>query len=487
MVAVKINGPVKAFIHRWLSGSSGVVDLTTSDSIPEKCEPFIDSVVPVLRCDFNTQTPAATESSDLSSGIHCANTTACSTDGVTTLEECKFVDLVSTSSDSDEGMPPFSSEACISECESGIDCFAMLESMRNSRLSDRSFPYSMEPCGASSQFQYCTDHRDLEALFAACPSGKVLTTMLSQVLHSDFSRLLLLSLSKMQRICVALHHLTLASACSGTDIVAVVLPLFFRLFANVGLPNIPLLHIWSCEMVGWRAMFCSMLTGVSCVFKDISELCRSQAAIHPFLGGRQRTIVPSFFFFCGFSCRSVSTLNFLRHQHRNCIAESLGSTGVTWKGVVDHLRSHLPILVFLENVRGFTGENLRMARSALLELGYLSVACTLDLTSCGFRVRRSRLWLLAVLAPTSTAEDGVRCQSIADRVCKLLRIQCAFDADSLLVSRSSLSYLEYLNSFRNQRSKKKSAFSSSNPRWITLHERFWKNMLLPNLPCCPLS
>ena len=178
-----------------------------------------------MRC---SKTRAATESSDLSSGIHCVNTTTCSTDVVTTFEECNFVDLVSTSSDSDEGMPPFSSEACISEGESGIDCFSTLESMRNSRLSDRSFPYSMEPCGASSQFQYCTDRRDLDALFAACPSGKVLATMLSQVLHSDFSRLLLLSLSKMQRICVALHHLTLASACSGTDVVAVVLPRFLR-------------------------------------------------------------------------------------------------------------------------------------------------------------------------------------------------------------------------------------------------------------------
>ena len=115
-----------------------------------------------------------------------------------------------------------------------------------------------------------------------------------------------------------------------------------------------------------------------------------------------------------------------------------------------------------------------MARSALLELVYLSVACTLDLTSCGFRVRRSRRWLLAILAPTSASDDGVRCQSIAGRVCKLLRMQCAFDADSLLVSRSSLSYLEYLNSFRNQRSTKKSNFSNSNPRWVALHERLWR-------------
>ena len=40
------------------------------------------------------------------------------------------------------------------------------------------------------------------------------------------------------------------------------------------------------------------------------------------------------------------------------VKSGLGATGTTWRGVLQHVLCHLPVLLLLENVFGLTGKKL---------------------------------------------------------------------------------------------------------------------------------
>ena len=212
-----------------------------------------------------------------------------------------------------------------------------------------------------------------------------------------------------------------ATACSGTDLIIPTMSIFFRLVAlTLGMPeSIQLEHAWSCEWTPWKAEWIRDVMGASTIFKDVTHLGKQRAATHG--ADALEFVCSSLLFATGFSCKSVSAYNQFRSTFHDAIRKKKGSTGQSFWGAFSHIKKTLPLWVWFENVKMFSGRNLAMVLKLLRLAGYIVVTLVLDLESHGTRCRRSRVWILAKLSPLATVAMQEQAQQRADDLEKMLR------------------------------------------------------------------
>lgn len=155
----------------------------------------------------------------------------------------------------------------------------------------------------------------------------------------------------------------LSSACSGSGVAEIV---HHAILARAGL------HArvdFACEKHKAKRTFLKTIMErklckdlaceeMPCLFEDVMELNtgRATCAMHP--GGLCNVKRRSDVFVCGFSCKTLSSLNSsFKGPTRDCVLSAqLGSSGSTFKGLTDHASEARPRIIILENVLEMTKE-----------------------------------------------------------------------------------------------------------------------------------
>ena len=211
--------------------------------------------------------------------------------------------------------------------------------------------------------------------------------------------------------------LLLTTACSGTDLVSSVLTIFFEACTwTLSSALLCVEHLWSCESNKWKSDWIKRVVGQRVVFSDAADLSKGYAMTH---GMIEQLVTVGFLHAVGFSCKSVSMLNPNRKKFAKCIKFQSGTTGSTFWSSLKFIRRFLPILVWMENVRGFTGTNLQLAIKLLRTLGYVVIALCVDPTQHGVPCRRHRWWIIAKLAPSACKLEDC---NIAQQKAKALEV-----------------------------------------------------------------
>ena len=217
-----------------------------------------------------------------------------------------------------------------------------------------------------------------------------------------------------------LSGLPLTTGCSGTDMITVVLRLFFTVATlMLGVPLIPISHLWSCESCPHKAAWISDVMGIGRVFKDVRNLASGLAALHNFLN--PGTVGVGLLHAAGFNCQDVSALNRARHKFKQCIRQRKGKTGGSFWGTFTYARRYLPLFLWLEIVATLRGQNLSTILSLLRMIGYLVVTIVTNIRDHGTPCSRNRIWILCKLAPRASISEQEFAQKRASEIEEMLR------------------------------------------------------------------
>ena len=157
-------------------------------------------------------------------------------------------------------------------------------------------------------------------------------------------------------------------------------------------------HMWCCECSPRKVDWICQVMGVrrENMFTDVSELHSPYAALS---NGVCAPVPYSEAFITGYSCKNVSMANPARSTFADCVEFGKGATGVTWRGAFEYAKEFLPLCLWLENVGGVRGRNLKCATRDLEAIGYCVVVLFEDVANHGIPVRRRRVWICACLGP----------------------------------------------------------------------------------------
>ena len=195
------------------------------------------------------------------------------------------------------------------------------------------------------------------------------------------------------------------SACSGSEVAR---PVCARL-ASALRCKCP--AVFACEKEHWkrdwvRKVVEPTLGEEACCFGFIESLSgrRSKCYLHV---GRECEIPSCFIFSSGFSCKSLSKVYANRQKMKSCMEEEIGSTGKTFKGLCEYLRSHRPEVIILENVQEVTeGDNYKALVENLDNLHYQAATTILKSSSYVSAQRRERAFVIAFACGDQSAEDS---------------------------------------------------------------------------------
>ena len=233
---------------------------------------------------------------------------------------------------------------------------------------------------------------------------KVLSIVSRRDLHISVGRLL-------SFICAhGLRKFRVTSACSGTDMIVASLGRLSVALERLTGISVQYSHPWSCESIAWKREFIRKAWGQKTIFKDVGELCNPEAAFDDESGREgdeaMESVLSGELFVAGFSCKNMSKLNKDKQDYGNCICEKKGTSGVTFDGVIGHVRSFLPLMVCLENVATMGKANIAAVLEALDLAGYLPISLELDSKSYGVPMSRPRVYFLAMLRPAEGSASG---------------------------------------------------------------------------------
>lgn len=157
-----------------------------------------------------------------------------------------------------------------------------------------------------------------------------------------------------------------------------------------------------------------LMTRAPCMFDDITTLGTGvgRCSVHEKHGTcpvpRRSSILV-----CGFSCKDLSTLNSNHGQRRATIlSEGVGSSGSTFKGLLEHTELARPRMLLLENVLEMSkteSPNVLHLWSSFETLDYAGSSKTFVSTDYGIPQKRARQYfvLLDLQAHGCTAEQAV--------------------------------------------------------------------------------
>lgn len=191
--------------------------------------------------------------------------------------------------------------------------------------------------------------------------------------------------------------LLVGSACSGSEIARVT-------FEEIGrLLKCRVRSSFTCEKEPWKREWIQHVVEPfvadegACCFGDIETLGGRRAKCERH--GRLCEVQSCFAFSAGFSCKSLSKLNTQRRSMTACLQQEIGSSGRTFCGLREYLRSHRPRVLVLENVEELIsagdGGNYTTLMQVLADLDYDAMAMTLKSSDFVSPQRRVRAYVVA--------------------------------------------------------------------------------------------
>lgn len=134
-----------------------------------------------------------------------------------------------------------------------------------------------------------------------------------------------------------------------------------------------------------------------CIFKEMEDMSQPSAAcdVH---GGPCQVVARSDFFICGFSCKDLSLLKHMEGSRASVLESAQGSSGKTFRFVIDHLSASRPRMVVLENVEALARDestgNLPYLWRAVESRGYAGAHAVLSAMRYGLPQTRVRIFIV---------------------------------------------------------------------------------------------
>jgi len=192
------------------------------------------------------------------------------------------------------------------------------------------------------------------------------------------------------------HVFTIATACSGTEAPILTLAGLKPGMAKFGVgENIAFEQVFACESDrNKQPWILALHPSLTLLFNDICDLGNAQA--HCVINDCLKDIPQAMLLVAGFSCKSVSMLNMVKHLFKGAILDQTGETGITFAGLIAYILTHGPLMVLLENVVGLKGANLKECVEILRRANYfvhVEEVQSLDFYLPAFR---ARMWFLCI-------------------------------------------------------------------------------------------
>ena len=170
-------------------------------------------------------------------------------------------------------------------------------------------------------------------------------------------------------------------------------------------------------------------------------------------------------FIAGFVCKDISNLNPLAQQFGNCVENTEGRTGGTYKGVVGYATAHQPQNLLLENVSAIKGDSLTNCLRQLSEVGYSAVAVELSPEYFAIPQSRNRVYIIASLGAAS------RCTLVkVAAAIKEYYMSSIFPRDAFLLNENDpiveAEYQSLLNSKQKKDGGKSDGKTKKTPTWV---------------------
>ena len=217
-------------------------------------------------------------------------------------------------------------------------------------------------------------------------------------------------------------HQGWGSCCSGTDAPRFIYEAI-QAWARSKNMTCTFIHILSAECDSAKQRFIQVTGQPRQLFGDLFDVCRdgamnfiTQQREAPDAANEIRV------YYIGFSCKTVSGLA-SSHRTMNTIDDYLGTTGLTFSGLLSILECRQPRFLLAENVAGLTVGNQHVAvEEKLSAAGYVVFSWQNTPLQFGVPQSRPRLWFLAIrvdLLDTANVSQSSLCdlcKSMVDRL-----------------------------------------------------------------------
>ena len=219
--------------------------------------------------------------------------------------------------------------------------------------------------------------------------------------------------------------ITIGTLCSGSEMyLTSFAELQGAIRAATGV-EVCLDHAWSCEFVRWKREWIWRNFAPRRIFVDAADLSSQDGAYDDVSGCKQPVEIVGVLI-AGFSCKDASTLNVHHRDRKDCIKSGAGTTGSTFRFLLDVVKKQQPLLVILENVASLNApadcgrSNLDFVIEAFADIGYKLVWRIFDAADAGAPGRRRRIYMTAYKACQALVEQDAAQAAVdfaVDRMC----------------------------------------------------------------------
>ena len=206
------------------------------------------------------------------------------------------------------------------------------------------------------------------------------------------------------------ERITVASACSGTDLYVHCLDSLKRFWSSELAVDIEFDYVLAAEKCEAKQQFLRTQYRPAFLLRDIEDLTKTKAT--NLVTNLLEFIPHAKWFFAGFSCTSRSKMNVHSSANRGCIQDGQGATGDSFHKVRQFIEKCRPEFILLENVvelsevsedSGVSDEEYIL--SVLASAGFAARCFRVSCADYGSCVERDRLYFVG-LDLTPSAEEA---------------------------------------------------------------------------------
>ena len=195
--------------------------------------------------------------------------------------------------------------------------------------------------------------------------------------------------------------MTVGTACSGCDVILLVLDVLEEQFQEHFDVRLKFKHLFAVEIDLRKQEFLrSQWPETELMFEDVADLNWDSAL--DVISGRNKIIPHVDLFAAGFSCTARNRLNVHSKQNKDGLQrDAADATAMTWRGVRTYIQKGRPKLVLLENVTELDQSDTDVSDASyildfLRSEGYTAATVRLQARDHGSFPSRLRLYFLAV-------------------------------------------------------------------------------------------